>query len=286
VHHLRVSLALVLGAIAAVAGLGTVATATGAGAATAPAAATTSRHFIANLNGWAAPKAVGFNIFDTGAAKSTIDSLPRGVRAMVWLGQKCPTPINDTFRAQVRRLAGDAKVFGYYLSDEPHIKDCPGGPKALATRAAFIRNLTGGRQLSFIVLNQSSSDWDAGYRDYRAFRPHNSGVSIVGVDSYPCNHGSCDFSKITGKVAWAKLYIKASLIVPVYQAFGQANASGDRYYSMPTAAQERTILQTWKSVLPHPVMDYTYGWSHQDSANPTLVDSPALQGVLHTWFTG
>jgi hypothetical protein len=252
--------------------------------ATAGTTPTTRNHYIANLDGSRAPRKLGYNIFDTGATKSTIDALPRGVRALVWLGQKCPTPATAAFRKTVRHLAHDRKVFGYFLSDEPHIADCPGGPTALATRTAYIRKLSSGRQRSFIVLNQSSADWFAGDRDYRSFRPAVTGVSLVGVDSYPCHNGSCDFSKIHGKSRWAKRYIKASHIVPVYQAFGQERTS-DPYYSLPTRRQERRILAAWAAEFPHPVMDYTYGWGNQDSADPTLVDSAALQDVLHNWFT-
>lgn len=277
---------------AAVLGAALVATTTGFGAmpsasTTAGAApATTSNHLIVNLHGSTTPRGVGYNLFDTGPTKSTIDALPRGVRAVVWLGQKCPTRATDDFRTKVRRLAKDPKVFGYLLSDEPHIADCPGGPAALATRTAYIRKASAGRQRSLIVLNQSSADWNAGHRDYRSFRPAVTGLSLVGVDSYPCNNGTCDYSKIHTKARWAKSYIAASKIVPVYQAFGQERATSDSYYSMPTARQERRILAAWAAEFPHPVMDYTYGWGHQASANPTLADSAALQDVFRAWFKG
>ena len=51
-----------------------------------------------------------------------------------------------------------------------------------------------------------------------------------------------------------------------------------------TATQERAMLTEWRRLVPSPVMDYTYGWSNQSSANPTLVDSPALQKVFATFF--
>lgn len=288
-HHLRSGLALVLGAVLFVTLAAhplAAATSVRASTTSVTTTATTSRHYIANLGGSTAPRALGYNLFDTGATKSVIDALPVGVRALVWLGQKCPTPIDDTFRATVTRLSADPKVFGYFLSDEPHIKSCPDGPTALATRTAFIRTASGGRQLSFIVLNQSSADWDAGYRDYRSFRPAVTGVTVVGIDAYPCHLGSCDFSKIPYKVGLATQYIAQARLAPVYQAFGQEYATGDHYYSLPSATQEQRILQTWAAALPQPVFDYTYGWAHQSSANPTLVDSAALQDVFHRWFTG
>jgi hypothetical protein len=282
VKRKAISAAVLGAALVAITVLGSM---SGAGASASAARATTQNHFIANLGGSTAPRKLGYNIFDTGPTKSIVDGLPRGVRAMVWLGQKCPTSATRAFRATVRRLARDRKVFGYYLSDEPHIADCPSGPKALATRTAYIRKVSSGRQRSFIVLNQSSADWYAGHRDYRSFRPAVTGVSLVGIDSYPCNNGSCDYSKIHTKSRWAKKYIKAKKLVPVYQAFGQENTS-DPYYSLPTARQERRILAAWAAEFPSPVMDLTYGWRHQSSANPTLVDSTVLQGVFRTWFGG
>jgi hypothetical protein len=48
----------------------------------------------------------------------------------------------------------------------------------------------------------------------------------------------------------------------------------------------RDMLARWARLVPHPPMDYTYGWRNQGSANPTLVDSPALQQVLKDYFAG
>ena len=237
-------------------------------------AARTTHHFIANLDGATRPHRLGYDVFDTGSSRAAIAALPRGVKALVWLGQKCPTAANDEFRATVRRLARNPRVFGYFLSDEPHVADCPGGPGALATRTAFIRSASAGRQHSFIVLE---------HEDYRAFRPAVTGASLVGIDSYPCSVNGCRYSKITEKVRMARAAgIGLAQIVPVCQAFGQEGIGS--YYRMPTARQERRILRTWAAAVPHPVMDYTYGWRHQSSANPTLADSPALQRVLKSWF--
>lgn len=236
----------------------------------------TTHHFIANLDGATRPHRLGYDIFDTGSSRSKIAALPRGVKAMVWLGQKCPTPADDAFRATVRRLANNPRVFGYYLADEPHVADCPGGPAALATRTAYIKSASAGRQRSFIVLE---------HEDYNAFRPAVSGASLVGIDSYPCSVNGCRYSKIPEKVAMARSAgIPLSRIVPVLQAFGQEGTGSDPYYRMPTAHQEHRILATWAAVVPHAVMDYTYGWRHQSSANPTLVDSRPLQRVLKNWF--
>jgi hypothetical protein len=247
--------------------------------ATVPAANRTTAHYIANVDRARAAKRAGFTLFDTGDSRREVNALPRGVRALVWLGQKCPTAANREFKSSVRRLAANKRVFGYYLSDEPHIEDCPGGPAALRSRAKFIAAATQGRQRSFVVLSEKA--------DYRAFRPAVTGVSLIGLNPYPCSvaHPSCDFSKIGQKVRAAiNAGVPRTKIVPVYQAFGQSG-TGDDYYRLPTRTQMKTLLRTWARVVPNPVMDYTYSWGNQSSSRPTLVDSPGLQTVFRNWFS-
>ena len=236
------------------------------------AASRTTKHFISNLHGSTAAAAQGYTVFDTGV--SGVASLPTGVQGLVWLGQKCPTPADATFRATIDKLATSSKVFGYYLSDEPHVADCPGGAAALATRADYIRSRTGGVQKSFIVLSKIA--------DYSAFKPTSSHVDLVGLDPYPCSTASptCPVRKITDKVnAALSAGIPRAAIVPVFQAFGQENIAGG-YYRLPTADQMRAMQAEWDRLVPSPVMDYAYGWGHQSSSSPTLVDSRSLQTVL------
>lgn len=244
----------------------------------APAQAQTpTRHFLTNLKGSTAPYALGYTLADTGST-SVLSTLPTGVQAVFWLGQKCPAPADATFKAKVDALAANPKVFAYYLSDEPHIADCPGGPAALRSRADYIRAATGGRQKSFVVLSKVA--------DYKAFAPAATHVDLIGLDPYPCSiaHPQCDLSKIGEKVSAAQMAgIPLAAIVPVYQAFGQERTTS-HYYNLPTATQEHAILTEWQRLVPSPVMDYTYGWSNQSSANPTLIDSSALQKVLATFF--
>ena len=238
----------------------------------------TTRHFITNLDGSKAPKRLGFDVFDINSGKWAIRALPRGVVGLVYLGQKCPTRANRSFKSTVRNLALSRKVYGYYLSDEPHIADCPRGPAALASRADFIRRVTDGKQRSFIVLSEK--------RDYRPFRPARTHVDLVGINPYPCSiaNPNCDVSKIGEKVhAARRAHIPLSKIVPVYQAFGQEHLA-DHYYNLPTPKQQRRMFAAWSRLVPEPQMDYTYSWGNQGSSNPTLIDSPALQDVYAEHF--
>ncbi|HEY5787160.1 MAG TPA: hypothetical protein VIT65_20530 [Microlunatus sp.] len=240
--------------------------------ATRPATgATSTAHYIANLDGSTAPAALGYDVFDTGP--SGVNSLPAGVRALVWLGQKCPTAADASFRATIDALATNPRVFGYYLSDEPHIADCPGGPAALKSRTDYVRSKTS-TQYTFVVLDDEV--------EMSPFRPAVTGVHLIGLDPYPCStaNPTCDLSKIGQRVGWADAAgIPRSAIVPTFQCFGQENFGG--YYRLPTADQLRAMLAEWSKFVPTPVMDYTYSWGNQpDSSDPTLVDSPALQAVM------
>jgi hypothetical protein len=247
---------------------------------TAPAAAaTTTKHYISNLSGSREPVALGYNVLDPSYSVSAVNALPEGVQALVWLGQKCPTTIDSTFRARVDALRNNPKVYGFYLSDEPHIADCPNGPAALATRADYIRS-TSPAHKSFIVLSKVA--------DFGPFKPANSHVDLVGLDPYPCSiaNPQCDIAKIGQRVSAAlSAGIPLAAIVPVYQAFGQENTD-DHYYNLPTPTQLQAMLDEWTRLVPTPVMDYTYGWAHQSSSNPTLIDSPALQQVFADYFAG
>ncbi len=244
-------------------------------------APTTTRHFVTNLHGAVSgPRRTGFTVFDTGDSLRAVRALPKGVKALVWLGQKCPTAADKRFRTTVRRLSHSPRVLGYYLSDEPHIADCPKGPQGLASRSAFVRKVSGDRQKSFLVLSDNE--------DYHAFRPAVTGVSMVGLDPYPCSvaHPWCQIRQINEAVRVARAKgIPLRKIVPVYQAFGQEN-TGSHYYNLPKPAKERAMIARWAKLVPHPPMDYTYGWGNQSSADPTLVDSAELKQVFRSYFAG
>jgi hypothetical protein len=243
-------------------------------------APTTTHHYVANIGRPLAVKRLGFTVLDTGDSRAEIRALPQGTQALVWLGQGCPTGINAAFRRTVSRLAANPRVFGYYLSDEPDVAGCPHGPAGLATRARYIRRVSHHTQQSFLVMSDRTS--------YRAYRPAVTRVSMVGLDPYPCStaHPRCAFGKIKEKVRAARRAgIPLGTIVPVYQAFGQAHTS-EHYYNLPTRAQLSAMLDRWAALVPHPKMDYSYGWGHQGSANPTLRDASALQTVLRTYFAG
>jgi hypothetical protein len=246
-------------------------------------------HFITNVGpNVSAVARLGYDLFDTGPDPEEIAGLPAGTLALVWLGSldnaDCGSPSYTfaQFTAQVDRLTGNPRVFGYFLSDEPHPKVCPNAVSDIRQRADYIRSHDP-THVSFIVVLDGTNQCGGTYGcEFNAFQPANSHVDLVGLDPYPCNvdAAGCEYSKIDDTVSRARAHgIAASRIVPVFQAFGQSCASSN-YYRQPTASELTTILAHWAAAVPHPAFDYTYSWAHQDSSCPTLIDSAALQAVM------
>lgn len=254
-------------------------------------------HFIANVgNQMSQVEALGFNLIDTGPDPETVNALPAGVRALVWLGSldnaDCGNPgyTFSAFKTAVNRLIGNPKVFGYFLADEPHPATCTSAVADLRERADYIHSHDPTHR-SFVVILDGSNHCNGAYGcEYSAMGPAKTHVDLVGLDPYPCNTGNatsgCDYSDIDATIKRAEKYgIPASAIVPVFQVFGQSCAGSD-YYRMPKATELSTMLAHWKALVPHPAFDYSYGWERQDSACPTLADAngsggiPNLQAVI------
>jgi hypothetical protein len=274
----------VSGAAAVAAGPGSAAPPPAPAASALPAAVpapTTQYHYTVNLEGHFRPVArLGFNVMDVGPSRAMVRTLPRGTKGLVYVGQDCPHRVNRAFRREIRPLAHNPRVLGYFLSDEPDERSCPRAPAALASRADYIRRVSHGTQRSFIVLTNDGP--------YRAFRPAVTHVSMVGLDPYPCSkaHPRCAYYKIRQAVTEAtRAGIPKAAIVPVFQAFGQERTRS-HYYNLPTTSQLRRILARWAVQVPHPIMDYTYSWGNQSSSNPTLRNAPGLQRLLSSYFAG
>ncbi len=257
----------------------------------------TTLHFIANVGDQITEvKALGFNLIDTGADPGTVNALPTGVRALVWLGSldnhDCGNPgyTFAQFMAAVDRLVGNPKVFGYFLADEPHPKDCPGTASDLRERADYIHSHDPTHR-SFVVVLDGSNQCGGTYGcEYSALAPAKTHVDLIGLDPYPCNTGNtatgCSYGNIDATVKRAEGNgIPAHDIVPVFQVFGQSCANS-AYYRLPKVNELRTMLSHWKALVPRPAFDYSYGWERQDSACPSLADAngsagnPDLQAVI------
>ncbi|HET8594696.1 MAG TPA: hypothetical protein VFM07_05570 [Intrasporangium sp.] len=263
---------------------------TGATQATSATTSTTA-HFTVNLRGsYSAAHALGFNVFDVAGStsnpagvRSKLDALPKGSKAMVWVGNLGKSAgaqgfTRAQFKAQVNALARDSRVYGYFIADEPHPTLYPSVVAEIAARADYVRSVAPAQKSFIVVLDGSQYCGSRLGCEYAALAPSKSHVDIVGVDSYPCSTRSgCKFEKITERVnAAVRAGIPRSRIAPVYQTFGQAGG----YYRMPTAAELRTMLATWRANVPSPPLDYAYSWGTQSSAPEALVNHPAQQLVV------
>lgn len=264
------------------------ASATGTPSLPAPPPHAGTLHYVVNVENVAQVVPLGYDLFDTGPDTDELAALPAGTQALVWLGSldndACASPgyTFAQFMAVVDRLAGDPRVYGYFIADEPHPQACPTAVADVRARADYIHSHDPTHK-SFVVVLDGTNQCGGTYGcEFDAFRPAASHVDLIGLDPYPCNVNSptCDYSKINDTVRRAEEHgIPASAIVPVFQAFGQACTSSP-YYRLPSVTELRTMLSHWAAVVPHPAFDYTYTWGHQDSSCPTLVDSASLQAVM------
>ena len=279
---------------------------------TALIAPTVTYHYAFNTQaGIADLIALGFNIFDITGSKTKpastlalVNALPEGTQALVWLGnlgnaakgQSCPAPgFSDAeFKAIVDILSNNPKVFGYNLSDEPHPSVCPDAASAIRARSDYVHTNAPGQKTYITILDGSNMCPEGEGCEYRALRPENTHVDLIGLDPYPCHFDSaglpvpCDISKISDRVQSAIANgIPGSAIIPVYQAFGQEGRLDGKsiYYRTPTTTEFQDMLDLWKSLVPNPVFDIAYTWGIQCAksscvAPQSLKNHPELQLLI------
>jgi hypothetical protein len=241
----------------------------------------TSLHYApgANFdsNGNYLPGADGFNLADISNV-GTLNSLPTGVVGLAWVGL-C-NGVDSTFTAAIQPFIGNAKLFGFYLMDEP---DPTGQYAPLCTAANLMAesdwihaHLPGAK--TFIVMMNLGTPTSPTYAN--TYNPSNTHIDLFGLDPYPVRPqftGGVNYNVIGAGVNAAEAAgIPASSIVPVYQAFG---GGGYTSYTLPTPAQEQQILSTWASVVPNPAFDYAYSWGVQDG-DQSLSTTPDLQPIF------
>jgi hypothetical protein len=242
----------------------------------------TSLHYAPNGNfsqsGQYLPAAAGFNLADIDSySKSKLDSLPSGMRGLVWLGD-CGG-VTTSFRTAVDVFAGDPRLFGFYVMDEPTPSTCP-ARNLLAEDNWIHAHVPGAKTFAILEnLGRAARPSFAG-----SYTPQNSGLDLIGLDPYPVrselrdpDYGAiAEYVRLAEAIGWPR-----SSIVPVYQAFGGGNYPDDDngYWVLPTADQERQILTHWAAIIPHPQFDYAYSWGSQN-ADTGLGQSRDLQAVF------
>jgi hypothetical protein len=242
----------------------------------------TSLHYTSNGNfspsGGYLPATDGFTLADIdSSAKKELDRLPSGVQGLVWLGD-CGGA-TAAFRSTVDSFAGDAKLFGFYVMDEPTPSTCPA--RNLLAEDNWIHEHVPGAK-TFAILENLGRAVQPNFAG--SYTPRDCGLDLIGIDPYPVRSelGSPGYGDIAKYVAGAEaIGWPQSSIVPVYQAFGGPGYADDAngYWVLPTAAQERQILAEWAAVVPHPQFDYAYSWGSQ-RGDTALSQSPALRTVF------
>lgn len=245
-------------------------------------------HYTHNTGYDAAAADVGFNVWDVGP--EDVASLPAGHLGLIWYGGgdygTCePSETTAAFKAQVDALATSDKVYGWYLWDEPAVERCGDELVALLEeRAAYIRERTGGAQLSFVVAGGGD-----GEPVPPELAPDRSGLDLLGLDPYPCRLGEeCEYDLIDRAVAESVANgTPMEHLVPVYQAFGHEDCSGgDAKWRMPTAEETAAMFERWDEVHPAPVFDMAYSWNRQPGyACPALADRADLQDLYRARFS-
>lgn len=242
-------------------------------------------HFASNGNfdatGSYLPAAAGFNLADVNSP-AQVDSLPDGVKGLVWVGQ-C-NGADARFQDTIRPFIGNEKLFGFYLMDDPdptgqHFSLCTADN--LKVESDWIHaNVPGAK--TFILLMTMTSSRTPSFRD--TYNPANSHVDLYGIDPYPCRTelNGCDYHQIDRYVAAAESAgVPRDNMVPVYQTFGGGywiDDGGGRYI-LPTANQLQQIMARWDALIPAPVFDFAYSWGSQ-KGDSALAGSLELQAVF------
>ena len=156
-----------------------------------------------------------------------------------------------SFQSAVDAFAGDPRLFGFYVMDEPLPDKCPAA-NLLAEDNWIHAHVPG--VLTFAILENLGPQIAPTYAG--SYTPADSGLDLIGIDPYPVRSGLSqpDFGEIARYVRAAEAHgWPQASIVPVYQAFGGGGYSN---WVLPTAAQERQMLAAWAAAVPAPKFDY------------------------------
>lgn len=233
-----------------------------------------SYRYLTDLGNGAVSRGYGYNLVDLGPDRQAIDMLPSGQRALVWIGDyslaHCTFDIPDAgVRRALAALAGDAKVAGYYVADEPddalpaYGGHCPHVVAQITQRSRLVHQLAPGA-FTYEVVTEPGN--------FAAFA---HATDVMGADPYPCLRGRpCDWSKIPAYIAALD-----AAHVPRYWALLQAFGYGK--WRAPTAAELARMIGQWEHSRWQG--EQTFAWSY---LGWSLGHHPGLLAVLHSLNLG
>jgi hypothetical protein len=219
--------------------------------------------------------ALGFNLVmitkeEAANSVTILNGLPAGTKGLVaWPGPGWCPGATPEFTNWAQEYAGNPKLYGFYLSDEPPFADCE--PVNLKAEADWVHaNMAGIKTLVVMQERKNISEYTA----------YANGQDFLGLDPYPCwpaHPDYCDYQYINKVVNNAlKAGVPKEKIIPVYQVFG-----GDGMFRMPTVDEQRKIFAAWASLIPNPAFDYAFAWKAYGKIGwKTLKDSPELQEIF------
>jgi len=256
----------------------------------AGASAQTTVHYASGLGASDARAGaeLGFNMADVGDLAS-LNALPQGMKGLIWLGIKGGA--TTEFQNKVKPFIGNAKVFGFYLWDEPDPTGRYGElitPSSLKEQSDWIHQNVPGAKTFIVLMNMGSSNALPDYKN--TYNPANTGIDLYGLDPYPfrTDAGASNLNDIDAAVAAAvQAGIPAGKIVPVFQAFGGGTfktAEGGKYV-VPAPKQLQALIDRWTTIIPSPEFDFVYSWGNQQG-DTALRDRPELQVVCKAHNTG
>jgi hypothetical protein len=224
--------------------------------------------YLTNLSDGAVDRNYGYNLVDLGPDRAAVDGLPAGERALVWIGSyslaNCAFEMPDaSVRQALAGLAGDPKVAGYYLADEPddalpaYGGHCPDVVAQLTQRSRLVHQLAPGA-FTYEVVTEPGN--------FAAFA---HATDVMGADPYPCLRGRpCDWAEIPA-------YIAALNAAHVPRYWASLQVFGYGRWRAPTAAELARMVGQWEHSRWQG--EQTFAWSY---LGWSLASHPSLLAVL------
>lgn len=230
-----------------------------AGAAPAPSAAEPTDllpSYIVNSHDVAAADR-GFNVLDV--SPGSLDELPAGTRAMVWLGDLrdgCSWDMgDDEVSAFVEAHRGDPRIFAYFIADEPDDVSCTEAAATVRARTDLIHGIDPAARTYAIITEPPT------------FAQFSAAVDIPAIDPYPCRQGAaCDLGQIASYVDTLKAGLGDKPWFAVIQAFSSPP------WRWPTATEGRDLITAWCAAEPSGFT--TFAWDYDGnslSSQPELL---------------
>jgi hypothetical protein len=230
--------------------------------------------YMTDLHNAAQAARYGYNLVDLGPYRSSIDALPAGERALVWIGNyshaTCSFTMPDaSVRSALSQLAGDPKVAGYYIADDADYAlpadggHCPDVVAQLTARSRLVHQLAPGT-FTYEVVSEPGN--------YAAFA---HATDVMGADPYPCLRGRpCNWRLIPADIAALN-----AAHVPRYWAVLQA--FGYRQWRFPTPAELARMISQWQRSRWQGEQTFTWDWR-----GSSLAQHPGLLAVLRNLNAG